>query len=290
MIPTKSTTSPGRAAALVVLSGGQDSTTCLFWAKQYFSEVHAVTFDYNQRHTREIQAARDIAKIASVHSHEVIVLGPILNGTSPLTNPAESLELYKDHDSMAAIIGGRIEKTFVPMRNALFLTVAANRAVCLGVQALVTGVCQADNANYPDCRETFIKAQEESINQALGLNTFDIYAPLMDLSKAQSIRLAMGIGKDSFDEFAIVTPAYAALGFSHTAYDGSYPPVSKDHANTLRAQGFLEAGVPDPLVIRAMREGLMSRPETSNYQSDHLNLKVAEALMDMQRKFAVGAL
>lgn len=270
-------------AALVVLSGGQDSTTCLFWARQYFDVVHAVTFDYNQRHRREIQAAIDVAKIAGVASHEIIELGPILKGTSPLTNPAEELELYEDADSMAEIIGDRVEKTFVPMRNALFLTLAANRAVCMGVEHLVTGVCQADNANYPDCRQSFVSAQEVTIAEALG-RPFNIHTPLMDLSKAQSIHLAMQL-----DPASLIPVPYAALAFSHTAYDGTYPPVSKDHANTLRAQGFLEADVPDPLVVRAVREGLMELPTTPNYSRKAEILDLVDAITALKDKYHVGA-
>lgn len=279
-----------KPACLVVLSGGQDSTTCLFWAKKYFGDVHAVTFDYGQRHAREIQAALDVAKIAGVASHEVVVLGAILNGTSPLINKSEPLELYADHDSMAAIIGARVEKTFVPMRNALFLTLAANRAVCLGVEHIVTGVCQADNANYPDCRASFIGAQEGAINEALGKDGVCIHAPLMDLDKAASIALADSLG-DEFPSPSIgnaLSTAFLALAFSHTAYDGQYPPVGSDHATILRAHGFEQAGCPDPLVLRACREGLMSVPPTNNYCYPEFNARLTEAIVAMQSKYHVG--
>lgn len=243
--------------AMVVLSGGQDSTTCLFWTKQNFDEVHAVTFDYNQRHRREIDAARKVAELADVASHEVVELGPILKGRSPLTNPDETLETYENYEQMDKVIGDRVELTFVPMRNALFLTLAANRAIVKDCLHLVTGVCQQDNANYPDCRAEFVDAQEQAINKALGFQRdFQIHTPLMNLSKAQSIRLAMTL-----------PGAYDALAWSHTAYDGAYPPTGKDHASTLRAQGFLEAGVPDPLVVRAWSEGLMALPLTANYEN-----------------------
>lgn len=277
-----------KPACLVVLSGGQDSTTCLFWAKKYFGEVHAVTFDYGQRHAREIQAARDVAKIAGVSSHEVVVLGAILNGTSPLTNKSESLELYADHDSMAAIIGDRVEKTFVPMRNALFLTIAANRAVCMGVDHIVTGVCQADNANYPDCRASFIGAQEAAINEALGKDGVCIHAPLMDLDKAASIALADSLGMPPGPSMDDMSTAFLALAFSHTAYDGQYPPIGKDHATILRAHGFEQAGVPDPLVLRACREGLMPVPPTANYGHPEFNARVTEAIVALQSKYHVG--
>lgn len=241
--------------ALVVLSGGQDSTTCLWWARKYFDEVHAITFDYNQRHALELKAAAQVAKLAGVASHEFVKVGPILAGRSPLTNPDESLELYSDHASMEKIIGDRVELTFVPMRNALFLTLAANRAICKDIPTLVTGVCQADNANYPDCRADFINSQQDTINQALGLKHFTILTPLMTLPKDQSIHLMAQLG------------GYAALAFTHTAYDGQYPPVGHDHATTLRAHGFEMSGLPDPLVVRAWMEGLMKLPTTGNYVS-----------------------
>jgi len=261
--------------ALVVLSGGQDSTTCLVWALAQGYDVSAVTFDYNQRHAREIQAAKDVAKLCGVTDHEIITLGPILQGTSPLTNPAETLETYQDFKSMDTIIGDRVEKTFVPMRNALFLTVAANRAVCAGADVLVTGVCQADNANYPDCRAKFIKQQGKTLNYALGYDTIKqldrtgpwlwIQAPLMDLSKAQSIDLLRGLAHQFKIRPATLLDPFALLAFTHTAYDGQYPPNGRDHASVLRAEGFLQAGVPDPLVVRACMEGLMDLPPTPNY-------------------------
>jgi 7-cyano-7-deazaguanine synthase len=170
------------------------------------------------------------------------------------------LEAYQDFASMDAIIGNRVEKTFVPMRNSLFLTLAANRAVVNGAQVIITGVCEADNANYPDCRVQFIAAQEWTINEALGFNEvvndtrrIRISAPLIQIAKAASI------------EWMNQHSRLGWLAFTHTAYDGSYPPVSKDHASVLRAQGFLEANLPDPLVLRAVMDGLMDMPQTTNY-------------------------
>jgi 7-cyano-7-deazaguanine synthase len=245
--------------ALVILSGGQDSTLCLDIAVRLFGAAHvaAVTFAYGQRHSREIDAAIDVAAVYGVE-HEIVSLGPILKGTSPLTDPGAELEQYTDYATMDATIGGRVEKTFVPMRNALFITIAANRAVCMGATHLFTGVCQADNANYPDCRERFIRAQEFAVNEALGnllgaSNYLHVVTPLMHLSKAQSIELFERDGR------------FEVLALTHTAYDGQYPPVGKDHATVLRAQGFLEAGLPDPLIVRAAMAGLMELPKTPNY-------------------------
>lgn len=230
-------------SAMVVLSGGQDSTTCLFWARERFDKVHAITFDYGQRHARELNAARHVAALARVDSHEVVRVPGVLKSASPLTDPSASLETYPDYETMDGIIGARIELTFVPMRNAFFLTLAANHAVALGVFDLVTGACQADNANYPDCRARFIQAQEDVVNLALGVDSFRIHTPLMDLEKAASIRLAQRL-----------PGCMNALAFSHTCYAGESPPCGKCHACVLRAHGFGEAGIPDPLVARTRED------------------------------------
>lgn len=249
---------------LVVLSGGQDSTTCLYWAKQQGFTVHAITFDYGQRHQREIDSAITIAALAEVASHEVVELGPILKGSSPLVSNNE-LEQYKDHASLP----GGLEKTFVPMRNQLFLTVAANRAYVLGASHLVTGVCEEDYGGYPDCRSDFIRKFQESCNAGTFTGEpgtqppLNILTPLMHLTKMQSVLLAVSL-----------PGCYGALAYSHTAYDGAFPPLGNDHATLLRAKGFEQAGVPDPLLLRAVMEGYMEKeqlPESDNYSEELVN-------------------
>jgi 7-cyano-7-deazaguanine synthase len=240
--------------ALVVLSGGQDSTYCMFWAKERYEEVHAITFDYNQLHKIEIEAAEKIATLAGATSHEIITVGHVLSGISPLINKSHPLEEYDDFVSMDEIIGNRTELTFVPMRNSLFLTIAANRAYCKDIDHVVTGVCQADNANYPDCRESFIFSQITTINEALGAQNFRILTPLIHLPKARAIWLSLQM-----------PGAYEALAWTHTAYDGHYPPTGKDHASILRAREFEKANVPDPLVVRAWHEKKMHLPDQKNY-------------------------
>lgn len=266
--------------ALVVLSGGQDSSTCLWWAKNYgFDEVHAITFNYGQRHAVEITAAQRQAHLAQVTSHEALDVGDrLLKSTSPLTSQGSALEQYESFEQMDEIIGDRVEKTFVPMRNSLFFIIAANRAVALGCNVLVTGICQADNANYPDCTEQFRQHIEATINQSLGLTQGDtryihVVAPLMHLSKADSVKMAQSL-----------PTAYEALSFSHTAYDGQFPPVGKDHATVLRAHGFAEAGVPDPLVVRAWMGGQMELPITSNYQNEQEIAALAVKITELNRK------
>lgn len=242
--------------AVVVFSGGQDSTTCLYWAKLNY-DVTALSINYGQRHAREIEAARIIAKRAGV-PHEVVDVGAVLKGTSPLVSE-EQLEQYKDHQSLP----GGLEKTFVPMRNQFFLTLAANRALCLGARVIVTGVCQEDFGGYPDCRQKFIDALEKTINLGTYIDEptpeeyIHIETPLMNLTKCETVELAEEL-----------EGCYAALAYSHTAYDGQYPPVGHDHATLLRAKGFEEAMVPDPLVLRAVREGLMELPDSANYDDE----------------------
>lgn len=243
---------------LVVLSGGQDSTTCLFMAKSMGAELHAITFDYGQRHRQEVEAAQQIAGMAGVDrdNHELVNLfsvggGSLLQGTSPLIS-GQPLEQYKDHASLP----GGLEKTFVPMRNQLFLTIAMNRAAVIGARFVVTGVCEEDYGGYPDCRRDFIDKLELASN--IGLYGSDmiwddrikISTPLMKMTKRHTVL-----------ESLQHPGCYAALAYSHTAYDGAYPPTGKDHATLLRAKGFEQAQVPDPLVLRAWTENLMDTPD-----------------------------
>lgn len=252
-----------KTKALVILSGGQDSTTCLFWARSVYDEVHAITFDYGQRHSLEIDAARKVAEMCGVVTHEVVQVPNCLVSSSPLTS-ANELEQYENAEQMEAVIGNRVELTFVPMRNTFFFVVAMNRAVALDCRNLVTGICQEDNANYPDCTEAFRNQFENMANISLGLgisanDAFKIHAPLMRMSKAESVQLALTL-----------PGCMKALAYSHTSYDGKYPPLDMNHANVLRAKGFEDAGVPDPLIVRAVREGLMQFPVAKNYTQDAL--------------------
>ena len=241
-------------SALVVLSGGQDSTTCLYWAKQEFSEVRAVTFEYGQRHCREVSSAITIANMAGVKSHDVLYIPPdLLRSSSPLTSNAP-LEQYKDAEQMDKVIGRRVELTFVPMRNTLFLTIAMNRALSYGITDLVAGMCGEDNANYPDCTAVFTTRLAMVFSSSLGDVNVNIHTPLMYKTKAQTVMFA-----------ASLPGCMDAIAYSHTSYDGKYPPTDMNHANVLRADGFAKAGIPDPLVIRAWREGLMPLPGTANY-------------------------
>jgi len=253
-----------KSDCVVILSGGQDSTTCLLWAKKKFAKVHCVTFDYGQRHKREIDSARNVARFLEADSHEVITFPKgILQGTSPLVSD-EELEQYEDPNNMP----DGIEKTFVPMRNQLFLTVAANRAYVLGARNLVTGVSQEDYGGYPDCRLKFIMTIEQAMNAGTftgepgTLRPCKIWTPLLDLNKAETCKMAF--------EYTTGVPA---LAMTHTAYDGQYPPTGKDHATLLRAKGFEEAKLPDPLILRAFLEGHIEElPRSMNYGTHYMRM------------------
>jgi 7-cyano-7-deazaguanine synthase len=242
--------------AIVVFSGGQDSTTCLFWAKQRFDEVQAICFAYGQRHKTEILSAKKICDMAEVDLEIVDLTGDLVSA-SPLLNHEKEPETYLNFLDMENKTGKTVANTFVPLRNLFFLTIAANRAVASGCKSIVTGICGTDNANYPDCTEVFRQNAQLVINTALppGQHIF-IEAPLIKLTKKETVLLARTL-----------PGCWEALSFSHTSYDGKYPPIDNNHSNLLRAKGFEDAGFPDPLVMRAVHEGSMECPETSNYDS-----------------------
>ena len=219
--------------ALVILSGGQDSTTCLFWAKRLYDEVSSLTFDYGQRHRAELDAARRIAELADVR-HEIIELGALFAGLSPLTNTSSTVHQYESADALP----GGLEDTFVPGRNILFLSVAANRAYVLGCDDMIIGVSQEDFGGYPDCRESFVRAMEHAVAEGLD-RPIKIATPLMHLSKKETVKLALTL-----------PGCMEALAFSLTCYNGTNPPCAKCHSCLLRARGFEQAGVTDPLLSR----------------------------------------
>lgn len=239
--------SKSKTLTLVVLSGGQDSTTCLAQVLRDNdpATVHAITFNYGQRHKIEVTAAQVISYTLGLYArHEIVHVPDVLLSTSPLLNAMHPVERYA---GVAALPGG-LEKTFVPMRNQLFLTLAANRAVALGVKHgaqhvnIVTGVSQEDYGGYPDCREGFISALEHTVALSLDDETLPritIDTPLIHLTKCDTVKLSEAI-----------PGARALIGLTHTCYNGELPPCGSCHACLLRAKGYAEAGVSDPLLAR----------------------------------------
>ena len=175
-----------KEAALVCFSGGQDSTTCLFWAKKHFSRVEAVCFTYGQKHSLEIEVARKIAADADVPFQLLDVsLISQLDPNCSLTNTDISMDQEKPADSYP--------NTFVPGRNMVFLTFAAILARSKGIFHLVTGVSEADFSGYPDCRDTFVRSLNVTLNLAMD-EQFVIHTPLMDRDKSEVWELSDTLG------------------------------------------------------------------------------------------------
>lgn len=171
--------------ALVVFSGGQDSTTCLFWAKENFKEVIALSFSYGQRHANEVDIAREIAEGAGVEWH-CMDAGFISSlSHNSLTDMSISVDKEKPSDSLP--------NTFVPGRNMFFISIAAVFARERGIRHIVTGVSQTDFSGYPDCRDNFIKSLNVTINLAME-EQFVIHTPLMWMDKAQVWALSDELG------------------------------------------------------------------------------------------------
>jgi len=216
--------------ALVLLSGGQDSTTCLYWAIDRYGrdQVVAVSFDYGQRHRIELACAETIAAHAGVKHIQLPIDTFTALGGDALT------DAHIDVASQADASSG-LPNTFVPGRNLIFVTYAAAYAWQHDIAHLVTGVAQTDYSGYPDCRDETIKALQEAIR--LGMESeIQIHAPLMHLSKKQTVELARDLD------------ALPAMAMTHTCYNGTRPPCGECQACNLRARGFAEAGIEDPLL------------------------------------------
>lgn len=171
--------------AVVVFSGGQDSTTCLFWAIKEFDEVIAVTFDYNQKHRAEIDCAISIAKELGVEHH--ILDMALLNQLAPNALTRDNIEIKMGEN-------GKPPSTFVEGRNMLFLTFAGVLAKVKGARHIVTGVCETDFSGYPDCRDIFIKSLNVTLNLAMDYE-FVVHTPLMWIDKTQTWEMADKFGK-----------------------------------------------------------------------------------------------
>jgi 7-cyano-7-deazaguanine synthase len=216
--------------ALVVLSGGQDSTTCLYWAIDRFGvdAVASLTFDYGQRHRVELECARAIADFAGVSNTCLPINTFAALGGDALTDPG--IDIDNGADARTGL-----PNTFVPGRNLVFLTYAAAFAYQRNIRQLVTGVAQTDYSGYPDCREATIAALQQALRLAMESDV-TIHTPLMHLSKKDTVLLARDLG------------ALPAMALSHTCYNGERPPCGTCAACKLRAQGFAAAGIDDPLV------------------------------------------
>ncbi|WP_404350905.1 7-cyano-7-deazaguanine synthase QueC [Sutcliffiella horikoshii] len=173
--------------AMVVFSGGQDSTTCLIWAMKEFDEVEAVTFHYGQRHELEIDCAKNIAKELGV-KHRILDMS-LLGQLTPNALTRDDIEIEEKE--------GELPSTFVDGRNLLFLSFAAVAAKQIGARHIVTGVCETDFSGYPDCRDVFIKSMNVTLNLSMDY-PFVIHTPLMWLNKEETWKLADDLGSLDF--------------------------------------------------------------------------------------------
>jgi len=213
-------------SAIIVFSGGQDSTTCLIWALKNFKKVLAISFDYQQRHTIELQCAQKITQIQKIE-HIILEL-PLLRY---ITNNALTNRLIKiSHKSNESP-----PNTFVDGRNHLFLTYAAIIAKQRNIHNIITGVCQTDENDYPDCRANFINSLEKTLSLAMDYN-FSILTPLMYLSKKETVMLMKKLGNINL------------LKETHTCYEGLRPACGVCPSCKLRLKGFQEAKIKDPLL------------------------------------------
>ncbi|WP_278891487.1 7-cyano-7-deazaguanine synthase QueC [Heyndrickxia oleronia] len=174
--------------AIVVFSGGQDSTTCLFWALKRFEEVIAVTFDYNQRHKAEIDCAINITQELGIVHH--ILDMQLLNQLAPNALTRVDIDVTDGEE-------GKLPSTFVPGRNLLFLSFAGVVASQVGAKHIITGVCETDFSGYPDCKDIFIKSLNVTLNLAMD-KQFIIHTPLMWINKAETWKLADELGALDF--------------------------------------------------------------------------------------------
>lgn len=174
--------------AIVVFSGGQDSTTCLFWSMQQFKEVEAVTFNYNQRHLAEIECAKNISQQLGIKHH--ILDMSLLNQLAPNALTRADIKVADGKE-------GELPSTFVPGRNLLFMSFAGVLAKQVGAKHIVTGVCETDFSGYPDCRDIFIKSLNVTLNLSMD-DHFVIHTPLMWMNKAEVWKMADELGAFDF--------------------------------------------------------------------------------------------
>lgn len=220
--------------AIVLLSGGLDSTTTLAIAKKKRFEIYAISFDYGQRHSLEIKKARIIAKKLCIKKHLIIKIDLRQIGGSALTDDINVPERKNGKCARG------IPVTYVPARNTIFLSFAIAWAEVLDIQNIFIGVNAIDFSGYPDCRDIFIKAFEKMANLATKMTVegkkIKIHTPLINLKKSDIIKIGYKLGID--------------YNLTHSCYnpDNSGKPCGKCDSCILRAKGFKEAGIPDPLL------------------------------------------
>ena len=227
--------------AIVLLSGGLDSVTCLYWAKANYANVTAVSFNYGQRHNSELNAAKKIAATAQVN-HRIIDIDLAQLGGSALTDASLVVPDAKQTDFSDNQHNDSIPITYVPARNTIFLSYALALAEVTQSKAIVIGVNAVDYSGYPDCRPEYIAAFENMANLATKAgvmgNHLHIATPLLHLSKAEIIKLGVSLGVD----YALTVSCYRA--------DSEGRACGHCDSCYLRQQGFLQAEIDDPTIYQ----------------------------------------
>lgn len=228
-----------RPKAVVLLSGGLDSATVLAVARADGYDVHALSFDYGQRHSVELGAAGRIATAHGVADHKVCIIDVEIFGQSALTT---SIDVPK-HESADQLSADHVPVTYVPARNTLFLSFALAYAESIGSNDIFIGVSAVDYSGYPDCRPEFIAAYEQMANlatqAAMGGSKVTVHAPLLQLTKAETVLLGTRLGVD--------------YSLTSSCYDPDGAGVACGHCDAclLRLRGFAGAGVDDPITYQS---------------------------------------
>ena len=222
--------------AVILLSGGLDSTTALYLAKSQGYEVYSICFDYGQRHYKEIECANNIAKKAGVKEHILVKTNMDAWGGSALTD--KNIEVPEGDENRK-----NIPITYVPARNMIFLAYAASYAEVVGAQDIFIGVSQVDYSGYVDCRQEFIEAMENAINMgtvcaAVQGKKIKVQAPFMYMTKTQEVELGMKLGVD--------------YSTTWTCYKGDELACGICDSCILRIKAFKEAGYEDPLKYKEL--------------------------------------
>lgn len=226
--------------SIVIFSGGIDSTTALYWSLSRYEKVHAITFDYGQRHRIEIIMAEHIAKKLNV-PQKIMKIDLKQIGGSALTDIHLPLPQY---ESVEKIKEG-LPLTYVPFRNGIFLALASAWADVESIKEIVCGFHVLDSPNYPDTREPFVKAMEEAVNQGTSFSPdqdrLQIIAPFVNMKKSEIIKEGLSLGAD--------------YSYSISCYSGAETPCQKCSSCVLRKKAWEDVGQKDHLILRLEKEG-----------------------------------
>ena len=219
--------------AVVLVSGGLDSTTCLAMAREKGFDLYALTFNYGQRHDHELNSAKMVVDFFNIQNHSIIDIDLAQFGGSALTDKID-VPKKRDLSEMA-----EIPVTYVPARNTVFLSLALAWAEVLGSFDIFIGVNALDYSGYPDCRPEYISSFEKTANLAtkagVSGSSFRIHTPLIDLTKSEIVKVGMDLGVD----YSLTSSCYDP--------DQEGNPCGLCDACYLRLKGFKEAGIIDPL-------------------------------------------